>query len=77
MTSVMPERTHRERMNRLRNGARRVCTHPRRGSRQLEAIGRQMGRSARTPQEQLLELDERPGNSTRERARLIAQTPPL
>ncbi len=48
----------------------RTCWHPLRTSRQNSAKNLALEREKRSPQQQLALLDSRPGNSTRERARL-------
>lgn len=61
----------------LPRGSRRrwpVGYNPRLERRAKEAEERQARHAGRTSQEQLAELDKRPGRSTRERARLTSNT---
>lgn len=48
-------------------------THPQKQGRRQRAAQRELDRQARPIRAQLELLDQRPGNSTRERARLMAQ----
>lgn len=51
----------------------RTCLHPNKTSRQASAIELAKERAMRSPQQQLVLLNSRPGNSARERARLNRQ----